>query len=74
MGANFISLSLTFAYLAQSFLFDTQVYPDVVQYQLAIEGQNHTIHLEKNRDLIGKDFTETHYTKDGKRVTTSTHE
>ncbi|XP_020773843.2 disintegrin and metalloproteinase domain-containing protein 8 [Boleophthalmus pectinirostris] len=52
----------------------TQVHPDEVQYQLAIEGQNHTIHLEKNRDLIGRDFTETRYTKDGKRVTISTHE
>ncbi|XP_072312944.1 zinc metalloproteinase-disintegrin-like 4a [Eucyclogobius newberryi] len=55
-------------------LTDKQVYPDVVQYQLAIEGENHTIHLEKNRHLIGRDFTETHYTEDGKRVTTSTHE
>uniref|UniRef100_A0A3P8QWM7 ADAM metallopeptidase domain 8b n=1 Tax=Astatotilapia calliptera TaxID=8154 RepID=A0A3P8QWM7_ASTCA len=39
--------------------------------QLAIEGRNHTILLEKNRNLIGRDYTETHYTEDGKRVTTS---
>ena len=26
-----------------------QLYPDTVQYELAIEGRNHTIHLEKNR-------------------------
>ncbi|CAL1600078.1 unnamed protein product [Knipowitschia caucasica] len=53
---------------------DRQDFPDVVQYRLAIEGQNHTIHLEKNRNLISRNFSETHYTEDGKRVTTSTHE
>lgn len=26
-----------------------QLYPDTVQYELTIEGKNHTIHLEKNR-------------------------
>ncbi|XP_060883770.1 snake venom metalloproteinase-disintegrin-like mocarhagin [Labrus mixtus] len=50
---------------------DSQLYPDTVQYELAIEGRNYTIHLEKNRNLIGKDFTETHYSEDGERVTTS---
>ncbi|XP_034563234.1 snake venom metalloproteinase-disintegrin-like mocarhagin isoform X2 [Notolabrus celidotus] len=53
---------------------DTQLYPDTVQYQLAIEGTDHTIHLEKNRNLIGKDYTETHYSEDGNRVTTSPDE
>ncbi|CAJ1079993.1 snake venom metalloproteinase-disintegrin-like mocarhagin isoform X1 [Xyrichtys novacula] len=53
---------------------DTQLYPDTVQYQLAIEGRNHMIHLEKNWDLLGKDYTETHYSEDGKRVTTSPNE
>ncbi|KAI3365060.1 hypothetical protein L3Q82_010171 [Scortum barcoo] len=47
------------------------LYPDTVQYELAIEGRNYTIHLEKNRNLIGSGYTETHYTEDGKRVTTS---
>ncbi|XP_053270444.1 zinc metalloproteinase-disintegrin-like 2d [Pleuronectes platessa] len=55
----------------RSSLKEEQLYPDTVQYQLAIEGRNHTIHLEKNSDLIGGDFTETHYSGDGKRVTTS---
>ncbi|XP_068161489.1 zinc metalloproteinase-disintegrin-like 2d isoform X1 [Antennarius striatus] len=50
---------------------DQQLHPDVVRYELAIEGRNHTIHLEKNRNLIGKHFTETHYSEEGKRVTTS---
>lgn len=26
-----------------------QRYPDTVQYELTIEGKNHTIHLEKNK-------------------------
>uniref|UniRef100_A0A667ZZM0 ADAM metallopeptidase domain 8b n=1 Tax=Myripristis murdjan TaxID=586833 RepID=A0A667ZZM0_9TELE len=33
------------------------------------EGRNHTIHLEKNRNLIGRDYTETHYSENGTRVT-----
>ncbi|XP_067433350.1 zinc metalloproteinase-disintegrin-like MTP4 isoform X1 [Thunnus thynnus] len=50
---------------------DNQLYLDKVQYKLAIEGTNHTINLEKNRNLIGRGYTETHYSDDGKRVTTS---
>ncbi|KAK9529996.1 hypothetical protein VZT92_011536 [Zoarces viviparus] len=53
---------------------DHQLYPDEVQYELTIEGRKHTIHLEKNRNLIGRGFTETHYSEDGKRVTTSPNE
>ncbi|CAK6976651.1 zinc metalloproteinase-disintegrin-like atrase-A [Scomber scombrus] len=45
--------------------------PRDIQYKLAIEGTNHTIHLEKNRNLIGRGYTETHYSGDGKRVTSS---
>ncbi|KAA8581261.1 hypothetical protein FQN60_002842 [Etheostoma spectabile] len=54
--------------------FPKQLYPDAVQYELAIEGRNHTIHLEKNRNLIGRGYTETHYSEDGKRVTASPKE
>ncbi|KAF3704093.1 Disintegrin and metalloproteinase domain-containing protein 8 [Channa argus] len=53
---------------------DNQLYPDTVKYKLAIEGRNHTIHLEKNRNLIASEYTETHYLEDGKRVTTSPNE
>ncbi|KAG7231800.1 hypothetical protein INR49_008950, partial [Caranx melampygus] len=53
---------------------ENQLYPDTVQYELTIEGKNHTIHLEKNNDLIGRDYTETHYSEDGRRVTTSPSE
>ncbi|XP_070707476.1 disintegrin and metalloproteinase domain-containing protein 8 [Pempheris klunzingeri] len=51
-----------------------QLYPDTLQYKLAIEGRNHTIHLEKNRNLIGRGYTETHYSEDGERVTRSPKE
>ncbi|XP_070846661.1 zinc metalloproteinase-disintegrin-like atrase-A [Chaetodon trifascialis] len=53
---------------------DSQLYPDWLRYELAVDGRNHTIHLEKNRDLIGTDFTETHYSEDGRRVTTTQSE
>lgn len=53
---------------------DSQLYPDTVQYDLIIEGRNYTVHLEKNRNLIGESYSETHYSKDGKRVTTSPKE
>ncbi|KAF7664059.1 hypothetical protein LDENG_00191100 [Lucifuga dentata] len=51
-----------------------QIYPDMVRYELAIEGKNHTIRLEKNRNLLGSSYIETHYSKDGKRVTISPNE
>ncbi|XP_007572999.1 zinc metalloproteinase-disintegrin-like 2d [Poecilia formosa] len=53
---------------------DNQVYPDALQYDLMIEGRNHSVHLEKNRNLIGESYTETFYSEDGKRVTTSPNE
>ncbi|XP_041714361.1 disintegrin and metalloproteinase domain-containing protein 8-like isoform X2 [Coregonus clupeaformis] len=51
-------------------IFSTQVYPDELQYVLTISGENHTIHLDKNRQFIGRHYTETHYSEDGNRVTT----
>lgn len=46
-----------------------QTYPDVVQYSLTIAGQNYTLHLERNKDLIGKNFAVTHYSDQGTEVT-----
>uniref|UniRef100_H3D2R3 ADAM metallopeptidase domain 8 n=1 Tax=Tetraodon nigroviridis TaxID=99883 RepID=H3D2R3_TETNG len=46
-----------------------QIYPDTIRYKLPIEGRNLTIHLEKNRGLLGMGYTETHYAEDGRRVT-----
>ncbi|XP_076154004.1 zinc metalloproteinase-disintegrin-like protein H4 subunit A isoform X1 [Alosa pseudoharengus] len=45
-------------------------YPDELQYELHLDGRNHTVHLEKNRLLIGNNYSETHYNQDGTRVTT----
>ncbi|XP_062330034.1 zinc metalloproteinase-disintegrin-like 4a isoform X1 [Osmerus eperlanus] len=52
-------------------IFTKQVYPDEIRYALTIDGSNHTIHLERNRNLIGKDYVETYYSEDGSRMTTS---
>ncbi|KAK6482095.1 disintegrin and metalloproteinase domain-containing protein 8a [Huso huso] len=46
-------------------------YPEKVQYALTIEGKNYTINLEKNRILLGKDYTETHYLQNGTEITSS---
>ncbi|XP_028332756.1 zinc metalloproteinase-disintegrin-like brevilysin H2a isoform X2 [Gouania willdenowi] len=46
---------------------DGQVYPDTVDYELTIEGRIHTIHLQKNSELLGRGFTETFYSHNGER-------
>ncbi|XP_023266365.1 zinc metalloproteinase/disintegrin-like HR1a [Seriola lalandi dorsalis] len=48
-----------------------QTYPDVLQYSLTIAGQNYTLHLERNKDLIGKNFSVTHYSDQGTQITTT---
>ncbi|KAM3859613.1 zinc metalloproteinase-disintegrin-like VLAIP-B [Diretmus argenteus] len=48
-----------------------QLYPDTVRYEIGIEGRNHAVHLEKNRNLLGSGYTETHYSEDGRRSTVS---
>ncbi|XP_043912667.1 disintegrin and metalloproteinase domain-containing protein 8-like isoform X2 [Protopterus annectens] len=44
-------------------------YPKEVRYDIGIEGKNHTIHLKKNQDLLGTNYTETYYLDDGTEVT-----
>ncbi|XP_029115068.1 zinc metalloproteinase-disintegrin-like ohanin [Scleropages formosus] len=56
---------------AKRSLAEHQEYPEEVKYALTIEGKNYTLHLEKNRLLIGKQYTETHYLDNGTRVTVS---
>uniref|UniRef100_A0A3B4YCJ2 ADAM metallopeptidase domain 8a n=1 Tax=Seriola lalandi dorsalis TaxID=1841481 RepID=A0A3B4YCJ2_SERLL len=41
------------------------------QYSLTIAGQNYTLHLERNKDLIGKNFSVTHYSDQGTQITTT---
>ncbi|XP_041644618.1 disintegrin and metalloproteinase domain-containing protein 8a isoform X2 [Cheilinus undulatus] len=47
------------------------LYPDVLQYSVTIAGQNHTLHLEKNKHLVGQNFSVTHYSDQGEEVTTT---
>ncbi|KAM3862938.1 disintegrin and metalloproteinase domain-containing protein 8a [Diretmus argenteus] len=48
-----------------------KTYPDVIQYSLTIAGQNCTLHLEKNRNLVGRNYSVTHYSEHGAQVTTT---
>ncbi|KAM8859532.1 disintegrin and metalloproteinase domain-containing protein 8a [Spinachia spinachia] len=48
-----------------------QTYPDVLQYSLTIAGKNYTLHLERNKDLVGKKFSVTHFSDEGTQVTTT---
>ncbi|XP_024916335.1 disintegrin and metalloproteinase domain-containing protein 8 isoform X2 [Cynoglossus semilaevis] len=59
-GSSFISDSAT----------THQKYPDVLQYSVSIEGENYTLHLERNIDLIGENFSVTHYSDQGAQITT----
>nr|XP_020457335.1 disintegrin and metalloproteinase domain-containing protein 8-like isoform X2 [Monopterus albus] len=49
----------------------TQIYPDVLQYSLTIAEKNYTLHLERNKGLVGKNFSVTHYSDQGAQVTTT---
>ncbi|XP_005953174.1 snake venom metalloproteinase aculysin-1 [Haplochromis burtoni] len=46
-------------------------YPDALQYSIWIAGQNHTLHLEKNKNLVGKTFSVTHYSDQGDQISTT---
>ncbi|XP_066521698.1 disintegrin and metalloproteinase domain-containing protein 8 isoform X2 [Hoplias malabaricus] len=46
-------------------------YPEELQYELVFNGTNRTIHLNKNRHLVGHNYTEIYYEEDGSIVSTS---
>ncbi|XP_052428928.1 disintegrin and metalloproteinase domain-containing protein 8-like [Carassius gibelio] len=48
-----------------------KIYPEHLEYDLAVDGRNFTISLHKNRELLGKHYTLSHYTKDGLSETKS---
>lgn len=49
---------------------DTETqYPDVVQYGLRVEGKELVLHLQKNKGLIAKNFSETYNLPNGQEVT-----
>ncbi|XP_072288998.1 zinc metalloproteinase-disintegrin-like MTP8 isoform X2 [Eucyclogobius newberryi] len=43
--------------------------PQTVKYALTVRGRPLEMHLERNDELLTKDYSETHYLKDGTRVT-----
>lgn len=45
-----------------------QTYPEVLQYSLTIAEQNYTLHLEKNKHLVGENFSLTHYSDQGTKI------
>ncbi|XP_078522653.1 zinc metalloproteinase-disintegrin-like VLAIP-B [Lissotriton helveticus] len=46
-------------------------YPDEVRYGFKVRGVDVVMHLERNKNLLAKNYTETHYLPDGQQVTTS---
>ncbi|XP_032085734.1 zinc metalloproteinase-disintegrin-like atragin [Thamnophis elegans] len=46
-------------------------YEDTMQYEFKVNGEPVVLHLERNKGLFSKNYTETHYSPDGKEITTS---
>ncbi|KAK0139930.1 Disintegrin and metalloproteinase domain-containing protein 28 [Merluccius polli] len=44
--------------------------PDTLKYAMTVEGKDIQMHLEKNRELLSNDYSETYYRDDGSPVTT----
>uniref|UniRef100_A0A672V986 ADAM metallopeptidase domain 8 n=1 Tax=Strigops habroptila TaxID=2489341 RepID=A0A672V986_STRHB len=47
----------------------SSIYPDRVLYSIHAEGRDYLLRLEKNKELLGQHYTETHYLADGTEVT-----
>ncbi|XP_030647675.1 disintegrin and metalloproteinase domain-containing protein 28 [Chanos chanos] len=45
--------------------------PDVVKYAMKLDGKDIEMHLERNTGLLTKDYSETQYTENGARITTT---
>ncbi|XP_062272820.1 zinc metalloproteinase-disintegrin-like crotastatin [Scomber scombrus] len=45
--------------------------PQTIKYAMTVEGKDIEMHLEKNNELLTKDYTETYYKEDGTQVTTT---
>uniref|UniRef100_A0A194APG6 Metalloproteinase type II 1 n=1 Tax=Agkistrodon piscivorus TaxID=8715 RepID=A0A194APG6_9SAUR len=46
-------------------------YEDTMQYEFKVNGEPVVLHLEKNKGLFSKDYSETHYSSDGRKITTN---
>uniref|UniRef100_A0A0B8RZW0 Metalloproteinase (Type III) 4a n=1 Tax=Philothamnus irregularis TaxID=1899461 RepID=A0A0B8RZW0_9SAUR len=47
------------------------MYEDTMQYEFQVNGEPVVLHLERNKGLFSKDYTETHYSPDGTEITIS---
>nr|Q1PS45.1 RecName: Full=Zinc metalloproteinase-disintegrin-like agkihagin; AltName: Full=Snake venom metalloproteinase; Short=SVMP; Flags: Precursor [Deinagkistrodon acutus]ABB79955.1 agkihagin [Deinagkistrodon acutus] len=47
-----------------------QKYEDAMQYEFKVNGEPVVLHLEKNKGLFSEDYSETHYSPDGREITT----
>uniref|UniRef100_A0A1L8D5X6 Snake venom metalloproteinase n=1 Tax=Bothrops atrox TaxID=8725 RepID=A0A1L8D5X6_BOTAT len=45
-------------------------YEDTMQYEFKVNGEPVVLHLEKNKGLFSKNYRETHYSPDGREITT----
>ncbi|KAM3830898.1 coagulation factor X-activating enzyme heavy chain [Vipera latastei] len=48
-----------------------QKYEDTMQYEFEVNGEPVVLHLEKNKGLFSEDYSETHYSPDGREITTN---
>uniref|UniRef100_A0A182C5R5 Metalloproteinase n=1 Tax=Phalotris mertensi TaxID=1260334 RepID=A0A182C5R5_9SAUR len=46
-------------------------YEDTMQYEFQVNGEPVVLHLERNKGLFSEDYSETHYSPDGREITTS---
>uniref|UniRef100_A0A194ARM9 Metalloproteinase type I 7 n=1 Tax=Agkistrodon piscivorus TaxID=8715 RepID=A0A194ARM9_9SAUR len=46
-------------------------YEDAMQYEFKVNGEPVVLHLEKNKGLFSEDYSETHYSSDGRKITTN---
>ncbi|XP_010124495.1 PREDICTED: disintegrin and metalloproteinase domain-containing protein 8, partial [Chlamydotis macqueenii] len=45
------------------------IYPDRILYSVRAEGRDYLLQLEKNKELLGQHYTETHYLANGTEIT-----
>nr|UMW88249.1 snake venom metalloproteinases P-III [Pseudocerastes urarachnoides] len=48
-----------------------QKYEDAMQYEFKVNGEPVVLHLEKNKGLFSEDYSETHYSPDGREIKTN---
>ncbi|XP_038603275.1 ADAM DEC1-like [Tachyglossus aculeatus] len=48
-----------------------EIYQSEVQYRIKLHGEDIVLHLQKNKNLLSPDYTETLYSSTGERITTS---